>query len=138
MRQRRIELGIGRKLNQAPVVPATGSVFEPVAWGLYLAKKRKFYENEKFLIVLRYMTPTGFVAVIAGWLVTEVGRQPWAVVGMLRISESYSNLQNTSVIFSLSFFVILYLTLFVFYVKFIRLVSKKGILPVDVSEIYKK
>ena len=37
------------------------------------------------------MTPTGFIAVISGWFVTEVGRQPWIVQGLMRTSEAVSD-----------------------------------------------
>ena len=48
------------------------------------------------------MVPIGFVAVIAGWLVTEVGRQPWTVYGVLRTAQSVSpSLTGSDVLISL-------------------------------------
>ena len=43
-----------------------------------------------FLLLCQIATPIGFIAVIAGWAVTEVGRQPWTVYGLLRTAQSVS------------------------------------------------
>lgn len=39
-----------------------------------------------------WLSPAGFIALLSGWVVTEVGRQPWMVYGMLRTAESVSPL----------------------------------------------
>ena len=43
-----------------------------------------------FLRLCQWMAPLGFIAVIAGWMTTEVGRQPWTVYGLLRTANSVS------------------------------------------------
>ena len=58
------------------------------------------------------MGPAGFVAVIAGWVTTEAGRQPWTIYGLLRTSESVSPLAAPAVGASLVAFVIVYFTVF--------------------------
>ncbi len=58
------------------------------------------------------MGPLGFVAVLAGWFVTEVGRQPWLVTGLLRTSEVASPIGAPGVAGSLLAFLIVYLTVF--------------------------
>ncbi|MDH7795290.1 MULTISPECIES: cytochrome ubiquinol oxidase subunit I [unclassified Beijerinckia] len=63
----------------------------------------------RFAIV---MGPSGFVAVIAGWVTTEVGRQPWTVYGLLRTAESASPLAASAVATSLLAFVIVYFIVF--------------------------
>ena len=71
------------------------------------------------------MAPSGFVAVIAGWVTTEVGRQPWTVYGLLRTADSVSPIGAAAVGASLLAFVIVYVTVFgagVFYI--LRLMSK--------------
>lgn len=58
------------------------------------------------------MGPAGFVAVIAGWVTTEVGRQPYTVYGLLRTAESVSPLDAPAVAASLVAFIVVYFTLF--------------------------
>jgi len=58
------------------------------------------------------MGPAGFVAVIAGWVTTEVGRQPWTVYGLLRTADSVSPIGTPGVTGSLIAFVIVYFAAF--------------------------
>jgi cytochrome d ubiquinol oxidase subunit I len=58
------------------------------------------------------MAPSGFLAVLAGWITTEVGRQPWTVYGLLRTSESASPLDASAVGISLIAFVVVYFAVF--------------------------
>eukprot|EP01030_Chromulinospumella_sphaerica_P028080 gene28080-28393_t len=51
------------------------------------------------------MGPSGLVAVLAGWVTTEVGRQPWTIHGLLRTSESASPLAAPAVAASLLAFI---------------------------------
>ena len=56
--------------------------------------------------------PSGFVAVIAGWITTEVGRQPWTVYGLLATAQSHSPLAAPAVAASLAAFVVVYFIAF--------------------------
>ncbi len=58
------------------------------------------------------MGPAGFVAVIAGWVTTEVGRQPFTIYGLMRTAESASPLAAPAVAISLIAFVIVYFAVF--------------------------
>jgi len=58
------------------------------------------------------MGPSGFVAVIAGWVTTEVGRQPYTVYGLLRTADSVSPLAAPAVAASLLAFVLVYFAVF--------------------------
>ena len=58
------------------------------------------------------MSPAGFVAVIAGWVTTEVGRQPFTVYGLMRTADSVSPLAAPAVAGSLTAFVIVYFAVF--------------------------
>jgi len=58
------------------------------------------------------MGPMGFVAVLAGWVTTEVGRQPYTVYGLLRTSHSASPLDAPAVAASLAAFAVVYFTVF--------------------------
>ena len=71
------------------------------------------------------MGPAGFVAVLAGWITTEVGRQPFTVYGLLRTSESLSPIAAPAVAASLAAFVVVYFFVFgagIFYL--LRLMSQ--------------
>lgn len=63
----------------------------------------------RFAIV---MGPTGFIAVIAGWITTEVGRQPYLVYGLLRVGEGRSPIDAPAIAASLISFVIVYCVVF--------------------------
>jgi cytochrome bd-type quinol oxidase subunit 2 len=54
-----------------------------VSW--WLRYRRRLFDSPWFLSLCTAMGPLGFVAVLAGWTTTEVGRQPWTVYGMLRV-----------------------------------------------------
>ena len=58
------------------------------------------------------MGPAGFVAVIAGWVTTEVGRQPWVIYGLLRTADAVAPIEAPAVASSLLVFVIVYFVVF--------------------------
>jgi cytochrome d ubiquinol oxidase subunit I len=58
------------------------------------------------------MGPAGFIAVLAGWVVTEVGRQPFTIYGLLRTADSASPLDAPAVAASLAAFAVVYFTVF--------------------------
>jgi cytochrome d ubiquinol oxidase subunit I len=58
------------------------------------------------------MGPSGFIAVLAGWIVTEVGRQPYTIYGLLRTVDSASPLDAPAVAASLVAFVLVYFAVF--------------------------
>ena len=58
------------------------------------------------------MAPSGLIAVIAGWITTEVGRQPWVVYGALRTADAASPVGASAVGTSLIVFVVIYFTVF--------------------------
>ena len=74
--------------------------------------RRKLYDwpwLHRFALV---MGPAGFVAVLAGWVTTEVGRQPFTVYGLLRTSQSAAPLDAPAVAASLLAFVVVYFIVF--------------------------
>jgi cytochrome d ubiquinol oxidase subunit I len=58
------------------------------------------------------MSPAGFIAVIAGWVTTEVGRQPFLVYGLLRTADARSPVAAPAVAASLLAFVVVYFAVF--------------------------
>jgi cytochrome bd ubiquinol oxidase subunit I len=70
------------------------------------------YQSRFLLRFALSMSPMGFVAIIAGWVTTEVGRQPYLVYGLLRTSEGVSPLGAPAVATSLLAFVVIYFAVF--------------------------
>lgn len=81
-------------------------------WSLVARWRRKLYEWQWLHRAAVVMGPAGFVAVIAGWVTTEVGRQPWTVYGLLRTADSHSPLAAAAVATSLLAFVAVYFLVF--------------------------
>ena len=104
-----------------PNVPFVRLSFQiMVALGLYMAlvslwagwhavRRRDLAANRRLLRLLAIGTPFGFIAVEAGWMVTEVGRQPWVIQGVLRTADAVTPMPGLVVPFL--FFTLLYVAL---------------------------
>jgi cytochrome d ubiquinol oxidase subunit I len=57
-------------------------------WALYWFKKRTFPQNRVLLWGVILAGPLAFLAIILGWMVTEIGRQPWVIYGYLRTKDA--------------------------------------------------
>jgi cytochrome d ubiquinol oxidase subunit I len=106
-----------------PVVPVVFWSFRiMVALGLLMlalggfavlaALRRKLFRSRLLHRFALAMGPAGFVAVIAGWVTTEVGRQPFTVYHLLRTARSASPLDAPAVSASLLAFVLVYFAVF--------------------------
>jgi cytochrome d ubiquinol oxidase subunit I len=80
--------------------------------GLVLRRGQKIYEARWFQRFALLMGPSGLVALLAGWITTEVGRQPWVVYGILRTMDASSALSAQQVGNSLLIFVTVYFLVF--------------------------
>jgi cytochrome d ubiquinol oxidase subunit I len=81
-------------------------------WSLLARMRRSLYDWRWLHRLALVMGPSGFVAVIAGWVTTEVGRQPYTVYGVLRTVDSVSPLEAPAVATSLLAFVCVYFIVF--------------------------
>jgi cytochrome d ubiquinol oxidase subunit I len=81
-------------------------------FGVWLWWRGRLFETRWFLRILAHSWWTGFVAVIAGWVVTESGRQPWIVQGVLRTADAISPVPGSSVALTLALFVAAYAVIF--------------------------
>lgn len=80
------------------------------AWVAFLwLRKREVADSRLLLGLLALLTPAGFIAVEAGWVVTEVGRQPWIVQGIMRTADAVTPMPGLVV--PLVTFTLLYLFL---------------------------
>ena len=81
-------------------------------WSLWLRSRSQLYSASWMQRFAVLMGPSGFVAVLAGWITTEVGRQPYTVFGLLRTVDSVSPIAAAAVGASLIAFIVVYFTLF--------------------------
>lgn len=81
-------------------------------WSLVARWRRRLYDWHGLHRAALVMAPMGFVAVIAGWVTTEVGRQPFTIYGLLRTADSVSPLGAPAVAASLAAFAIVYCAVF--------------------------
>ena len=80
--------------------------------GAVLIWRRKLFETPWFLRFCVAMGPSGFIAVLAGWMVTEVGRQPWVVQGVLKTRDAVSPVTAGEVATSLIAYMLVYSVVF--------------------------
>jgi cytochrome d ubiquinol oxidase subunit I len=86
-----------------------------LSWfGMLMWARRKSFDHSPWFLWLVFLSfPSGFIAVVTGWYVAEVGRQPWVVYGLLRTVDSHSpNLVASDVVISLTLFVLVYSLIF--------------------------
>ena len=81
-------------------------------WSLWLRFRRRLFDSTALLRAAVLMGPAGFIAVLAGWITTESGRQPYTVYGMLRTADSISPISYHAVLASLISFVVVYFFVF--------------------------
>ena len=80
---------------------------------LWLRKKGSLYESSWFHKFAIIMGPTGYIALLAGWVTTEVGRQPWVVYGVIRTKDGLSHTVTADQVgLSLIIFVLVYTVVF--------------------------
>jgi cytochrome d ubiquinol oxidase subunit I len=94
--------------------------------GVYLWWRKRLFQSEWFLKRLGYCWPLGFIAILAGWMVTEIGRQPWVAYGILRTADATSPVSASVVAISLLLFVLVYCVVFSIGVLYIARMLRKG------------
>ena len=81
-------------------------------WSLIARARKGLYSWTSLHRAALIMGPSGFIAVLAGWITTEVGRQPFTIYGLLRTADSASPLHAPAVAVSLLAFVLVYFAVF--------------------------
>ena len=106
--------------------------------GLYMGNQRlvlalrrngALYRNRLFLRLVLFMGPTGLIAMLAGWITTEVGRQPWVVYGLMRTADAVSNHTVAQLSISLALFVVIYFSVFAVGIGYMMKLVRKGPQP---------
>ncbi len=96
-------------------------------WSLFARLRGRLYDWPWLHRAAVAMGPSGFVAVLAGWVTTEVGRQPFTVYNLLRTADSASPIAAPAVATSLLIFVIVYFAVFGFGTWYILKLMAKGV-----------
>ncbi len=94
--------------------------------GLWLWWRRKLFDARWYLGLAAHCWWLGFVAVIAGWIVTESGRQPWVAYGILRTADAISPVPGASVATTLALFVLVYGVVFAMGIYYINRLIARG------------
>lgn len=117
------------------IMLAVGIYMIAAAWcGAWLLWRGKLFETRWFLKIVANTWWVGFVAVLAGWIVTESGRQPWIVQGILRTADAVSPVPGSSVAVTLALFILVYGVVFSFGIYFINRLLARGIQDTKLPE----
>lgn len=95
-------------------------------FGILLWWRDRLFDTNWYLRILSMTWWSGFVAVIAGWVVTESGRQPWLVHGILRTADAISPVPAASLLGTLTLFVVCYGIVFSMGIYYINRLINKG------------
>lgn len=120
----RVMVGIG-------VLMLALAIWSAIAW-----RKGTLAQSKGLLRAWMWMTPAGFIAVLAGWYTTEIGRQPYVIYGLMRTSEAASAIDAGSVATSLAAFATVYLFVFIAGSYYLYKLLRSGPQPVDPSLLH--
>ncbi|OWQ44319.1 cytochrome ubiquinol oxidase subunit I [Roseateles noduli] len=110
------------------VMVGVGMLMLVFAWGGWWLFRRSGWQrlSRPWLWGLSFMSFSGWIATVAGWYVTEIGRQPFIVYGVLRTQEVAANNPGSLVAASLAGYATVYLGLLIAYVAAIKRMAEKG------------
>ncbi len=127
-----------RGITHPPVAPVffafrtmvgTGVLMLLTAWaGLYLYRRSGWIVDKlprPLLWLLTGMAFSGWVATVAGWYVTEIGRQPYLVFGLLHTADLASNVPSAMIALTLTLYVTMYLALITAYIAVLKYMAEK-------------
>jgi cytochrome d ubiquinol oxidase subunit I len=103
------------------------------AWGCWLWWRGRLEASAWFLRAAAVSWPLGFIAILAGWTVTEVGRQPWVANGILRTADAASPVSASAVATTLALFVVIYTIVFSAGITYINRLIVRGPQPPSTS-----
>jgi cytochrome bd ubiquinol oxidase subunit I len=94
------------------IMVGCGLILIAIAWiGLWLRWRGRLYDTGWFSFICAFASPLGFIAILAGWTVTETGRQPWIVYGRMRTAEAVAPVDAAAVASSFALFIVVYFVL---------------------------
>jgi cytochrome d ubiquinol oxidase subunit I len=127
--------GLDRFPDHPPVAPVffafrimvgVGVLMLCLSWfgAFQILRKKEFSRTS--LWVFAAFTFSGWVGVLAGWIVTEMGRQPWLVTGLLRTAEAAGDVAGTKIGMSFTAYVITYTALLISFIVVVTHLAGKG------------
>ncbi len=105
-----------------------------IVW--YMNRKKMLLSNRWILHVSLWSLPLAYIAGQAGWIVSEVGRQPWAIQDILPVQAAISSLETSSVITSFFMFLLMFTILLIAEVRIMVKQIKKGPEETDNPDSY--
>ena len=109
------------------IMVGMGLLMLAVSWFATYELKVKKAPSRRTAMVLVGMTFAGWVALISGWYVTEIGRQPWLVYGVLTTAQAASTVPAQNIAMSLAMYLTLYAALLSAYVSVVFYLAKKAV-----------
>ena len=109
------------------IMVGMGLLMLAVSWFATYELKVKRSLSRRTAMVLVGMTFAGWVALISGWYVTEIGRQPWLVYGVLTTAQAASSVPAQNIAMSLAMYLTLYAALLSAYVSVVFYLAKKAV-----------
>jgi cytochrome d ubiquinol oxidase subunit I len=109
------------------IMVGVGLLMLAVSWFASYELKIKKTLSQRTAMVLVAMTFAGWVALVSGWYVTEIGRQPWLVHGVLTTAQASSQVPAGNIALSLAMYLTLYAALLSAYVSVVFYLAKKAV-----------
>ncbi len=109
------------------IMVGVGLLMLAVSWFASYELKFKSSLSRRTAMVLVAMTFAGWVALVSGWYVTEIGRQPWLVHGVLTTAQAASQVPAGNIALSLAMYLTLYIALLSAYVSVVFYLAKKAV-----------
>jgi cytochrome bd ubiquinol oxidase subunit I len=109
------------------IMVGVGLLMLAVSWFASYELKFKNTLSQRTAMVLVAMTFAGWVALVSGWYVTEIGRQPWLVYGVLTTAQAASQVPTGNIALSLVMYLTLYVALLSAYVSVVFYLAKKAV-----------
>jgi cytochrome d ubiquinol oxidase subunit I len=114
------------------IMIGTGMLMLMIAWLTSFKLIRNKHLSKGLLYSLVAMTFSGWIATLAGWYVTEIGRQPYLVSGILKTSEAVTDIAPENVLFSFILYLSVYVCLLIAYLHTLFLMARRA---VEIEEI---
>jgi cytochrome bd ubiquinol oxidase subunit I len=111
------------------IMVGTGVLMLVLSWAAWWICRQRAWATQQLprplLWALTAMTFSGWVATVAGWYVTEIGRQPFIVYGVLRTADMASSVPAPMIALSLALYITTYLALIVAYIAVVKYMAEK-------------
>lgn len=109
------------------IMVGLGLLMIAIAWWTSVVLYRKKSPSPMLLKILVGMSFSGWIATLAGWYVTEIGRQPYLVSGILTVEEAVTDIAPSNVVLSLTLYALVYSGLLVAYLHTVFLMARRSV-----------